>query len=95
MGFEEPTIVQKESIPFILNKKDLIVRSKTGSGKTGAFGMPITQRVNPQVKGVQALILSPTRELAVQVDKEMRMMAKATKVTTTAVYGQHNIQTEN
>ncbi|WZL80514.1 DEAD/DEAH box helicase [Vallitaleaceae bacterium 9-2] len=94
MGFEEPTIVQKESIPFILSKKDLIVRSKTGSGKTGAFGMPITQRVNPQVKDVQALILSPTRELAVQVDKEIRMMAKATKVSTTAVYGQHNIQTE-
>jgi superfamily II DNA/RNA helicase len=94
MGFEEPTIVQKESIPFILNKKDLIVRSKTGSGKTGAFGMPIIQNMNIDLKETQALILSPTRELAVQVDKEISLIGKSTKVISTAIYGQHNMQTE-
>ena len=94
MGFSEPTVVQKESIPFILNKKDLIVRSKTGSGKTGAFGIPIIQKINTELNQTQALILSPTRELAVQVDKEIRLMGKKTKVAATAVYGQHNMQSE-
>ncbi len=94
MGFIEPTTVQEKSIPLILEKKDVIVRSKTGSGKTGAFGVPIIQCIDAEKNKVQALILSPTRELAVQVDKEISLMARETQIKTMAVYGQHNIQKE-
>lgn len=94
MGFEEPTKVQHDSIPYILDKKDLIVMSKTGSGKTGAFGIPLLQGIDTEVKGAQALILTPTRELAVQVDGELNKMSKHLDFKTTAVYGQHNINTE-
>jgi len=94
MGFEEPTKVQYDSIPYILNGKDLIVMSKTGSGKTGAFGIPLLQGVDIEVKGAQALILTPTRELAVQVDEELNKMSKHLDFKTTALYGQHNMNTE-
>lgn len=94
MGFESPTEVQQKAIPYILNKTDLIVMSKTGSGKTGAFGIPIIQSVEPNPHGPQALILTPTRELAVQVDSDLKQMAKHSNVRTTAVYGQHNMNSE-
>lgn len=95
MGFTEPTVVQEKAIPHILAKEDLIVMSKTGSGKTGAFGIPIIQSVDPSnPHGPQALILTPTRELAVQVDSDLKQMAKHSHVKTTAVYGQHNINSE-
>jgi len=94
MGFTEPTEVQHEAIPYILNKKDLIVMAKTGSGKTGAFGIPLLQQIDLEVKGAQALILTPTRELAVQVDEELAKMADNLNYKTTALYGQHNINTE-
>lgn len=94
MGFTEPTMVQEESIPLGLDSKDLIVMSKTGSGKTAAFGLPIIEGVKNCEKGPNALILTPTRELAVQVDKEISDMAKYTTASTTAVYGQHNMAAE-
>ncbi len=94
MGFDVPTKVQEESIPHILKNQDLIVMSKTGSGKTGAFGIPIIQNIDKDEKKIQGLILTPTRELAVQVDKEMAKMSKYKDISTTAVYGQHNISTE-
>lgn len=94
MGFETPTDVQAEAIPQILNKKDLIVMSKTGSGKTGAFGIPILQSIEPDGNGPKALVMTPTRELAVQVDSEFQKMGKNLDIKTTAVYGQHNIRTE-
>jgi len=94
MGFETPTEVQSVVIPQILEKKDLIVMAKTGSGKTAAFGIPILQLIDSEVKGPQGLILTPTRELAVQVDSDIKLLSKHMKLTTTAVYGQHNINTE-
>lgn len=94
MGFTAPTEVQEKAIPHILNKEDLIVMSKTGSGKTGAFGIPIIQSVKANPKGPEALILTPTRELAVQVDSDLKLMAKHSSVKTTAVYGQHNMNSE-
>ncbi len=94
MGFVSPTEVQEKAIPHILNKTDLIVMSKTGSGKTGAFGIPIIQSVQPSPHGPQALILTPTRELAVQVDSDLKQMAKHSNVRTTAIYGQHNMNSE-
>lgn len=94
LGFVTPTKVQAESIPAILNGEDLIVMSKTGSGKTGAFGLPILNRIEGGGALPKALILAPTRELAVQVEKDIRAMSKHLKVKSTAIYGQHNMNTE-
>ncbi|MBF4693481.1 DEAD/DEAH box helicase [Fusibacter ferrireducens] len=94
MEFITPTDVQGKAIPRILNSEDLIVMSKTGSGKTGAFGIPVLQSVDNADQGPQALILTPTRELAVQVDNDLTRMSKYLKINTTAVYGQHNMDTE-
>lgn len=94
MGFEKPTEVQSKAIPHILNKEDLIVMSKTGSGKTAVFGVSMLQQIDPNASEPQGLILTPTRELAVQVNNELRKMAKHTRHKTTAVYGQHNMNVE-
>lgn len=94
MGFEAPTEVQKTAIPHALKQEDLIVRSKTGSGKTAVFGVSILQLTDPEAAGPQGLILTPTRELAVQVDSDLKLIAKHLGHKTTAVYGQHNMDTE-
>ncbi|MGI6421345.1 MAG: DEAD/DEAH box helicase [Syntrophomonadaceae bacterium] len=94
MGFETPTDVQTRAIPHALKQKDLVVRSKTGSGKTAVFGVSILQLTDPEATEPQGLILTPTRELAVQVDSDLKQMAKHLRHKTTAVYGQHSIDTE-
>lgn len=94
MGFQTPTEVQRRAIPTILGQKDVIVISKTGSGKTAAFGIPMLQLIDPTQAGPQGLILTPTRELAVQVDSDIIHMAKHLDHKTTAVYGQHNVNVE-
>ena len=94
MGFETPTEVQNKAIPHILNKEDLIVISKTGSGKTAVFGVPILQMTVPAAAGPQALILTPTRELAVQIDSDLKLISAHLEHKTMAVYGQHNMNTE-
>ncbi|HHU89699.1 MAG TPA: DEAD/DEAH box helicase [Clostridiaceae bacterium] len=94
MGYEKPTKVQSKSIPHILNKEDLIVKSKTGSGKTAVYGISMLQSIDSDCTAPQGLILVPTRELAVQVDNDLKLMAKYTSHKTTAVYGQHNINIE-
>ena len=95
MGFKKPTEVQKKSIPHALNNEDLIVRSKTGSGKTAVFGVSILQMIDhTSSHGPQGLILTPTRELAVQVDKDLKQISKYLPHRTTAVYGQHSITLE-
>ena len=94
MGFEVPTEVQSKAIPHILNQEDLIVMSKTGSGKTAVFGVPILQMTDSLAPGPQGLILTPTRELAVQVDSDLKQMSKHLQHKTTVVYGQHNMNVE-
>ncbi|QNU66011.1 DEAD/DEAH box helicase [Ruminiclostridium herbifermentans] len=94
MGFEAPTEVQKRAIPHILNKEDLIVMSKTGSGKTAVFGVPMLQLTDSKALEPQGLILTPTRELAVQIDNDIKHYSKYLSHRTTAVYGQHNINIE-
>lgn len=94
MGYELPTEVQLKAIPHILNKEDLIVMSKTGSGKTAVFGVSMLQMTNPDLPGPQGLVLTPTRELAVQVDSDFKEISKHLSHKTTAVYGQHNMNTE-
>lgn len=94
MEFQQPTEIQTKAIPHVLNGKDVIVASKTGSGKTAVFGVSVLQLTDPSDQGPQCLILEPTRELAVQVDNELKKMAKHVAHTSTAVYGQHNMNTE-
>lgn len=94
MGFEVPTEVQSKAIPHILNQEDLIVKSKTGSGKTAVFGISMLQMIDPGAAGPQGLILTPTRELAVQVDNDLKQMSKHLQHKTTSVYGQHSINVE-
>lgn len=94
MGFEKPTEVQSIAIPHVLDKKDLIVMAKTGSGKTAVFGVSMLQLTDPAATGPQGLILTPVRELAVQVDSDIKKMAAHLSHKTTAVYGQHSMNVE-
>ncbi len=76
MGFEYMTPIQAEAIPIMLEGKDLIGQAQTGTGKTAAFGIPLIQGVDPQDKSLQAIVLCPTRELAIQAAEEIRRFAK-------------------
>ncbi len=76
MGFEEATPIQSYSIPYMLEGKDVIGQAQTGTGKTAAFGIAALERVDPQNRGVQAVILCPTRELAIQVSEELKKLSK-------------------
>jgi len=77
MGFETPTPIQKESIPCLLtSRQDLISLAQTGTGKTAAFGLPIVQQIDPKIKHVQAIVLCPTRELCIQIAKDLIAFSK-------------------
>lgn len=76
MGFEEATPIQAKAIPIILSGCDVIGQAQTGTGKTAAFGIPVLQKVDPSLKKTQALILAPTRELAIQVSDELHHLSK-------------------
>ncbi|MGZ3689597.1 MAG: DEAD/DEAH box helicase, partial [Bdellovibrionota bacterium] len=76
LGFTEMTPVQAQSIPLLLAGKDVIGQSKTGSGKTAAFTLPILEKIDLRTRRVQALILCPTRELCTQVAREMRKLGR-------------------
>ena len=86
IGITEPTSIQEKAIPIIKSGKDLIGTSKTGSGKTAAFGVPILENLQPR-QGLQVLIMAPTRELAVQISKELSKFGKYLKVSIATVYG--------
>ncbi|MEE1925525.1 ATP-dependent RNA helicase DbpA [Pseudomonas sp. 148P] len=77
LGYSEMTPIQAQSLPVILKGQDLIAQAKTGSGKTAAFGIGLLNPINPRYFGCQALVLCPTRELADQVAKELRRLARA------------------
>ena len=96
LGFEQATPIQSESIPFLLSEEnDLIALAQTGTGKTAAFGLPIIQQIEIERKQTQAIILCPTRELCLQITKDLDTYAKYTKgLKITAVYGGANIQTQ-
>jgi len=86
-GYEAPTPVQEETIPLALAGKDLVVQSRTGTGKTAAFGIPIVEKVDPGHGAVQAVVLAPTRELAMQVAAEVAELGKDRGVKVESVYG--------
>ncbi len=71
MGFEEATPIQAQAIPVVMSGRDVIGQAQTGTGKTAAFGIPMLQKVDPSLKKTQVIVLSPTRELAIQVAEEL------------------------
>ena len=87
MGYEEMTPIQEESIPHILNGKDVLGLAETGSGKTSACGIPLVQRTNSSLNAIQVLILVPTRELALQYVQEIDTIARFTDIAPFAVFG--------
>lgn len=92
-GFEEPTPIQAKTIPFLLNSKsDLIGKAQTGTGKTAAFGIPLLQNLESSSKNVQALIMAPTRELAIQVTEELSSFCDDKKIKVIAIYGGQPIE---
>ena len=96
LGFTEPTPIQQEAIPYLISEeKDLIALAQTGTGKTAAFGLPIIEKIEIDRRLPQTIILCPTRELCLQITKDMDSYAKYTKgLKITAVYGGANIQTQ-
>ncbi len=87
MGFEEPSPIQAEAIPLLLEGRDLIGQAQTGTGKTAAFAIPALQRLRPELQRPQALVLTPTRELALQVAEEIGKIGRHLRVRELAVYG--------
>lgn len=87
MKYESPTEVQQKVIPLALERQDLVVKAQTGSGKTAAFGIPVTELIEWEENKPQVLILTPTRELAVQVREDMTNIGRFKRIKATAVYG--------
>src|SRR6267143_1585179 len=86
-GYEKPTPVQTAVFGSILAGKDMIVRSKTGTGKTAAFGIPLLERIPGGTRKASALVLCNTRELALQVSQELEALARHKNISVIAVYG--------
>jgi len=94
LGYKEPTLVQKRAIPVVLSKKDIFATAQTGTGKTAAFALPILQRLRKgtQEKGVRAVILSPTRELSIQIHDDIESYAKYMEIKTAILVGGKDLQ---
>ena len=94
LNYKKPMEVQEKVIPCILNKKDAIVKSKTGSGKTASFAIPICNEIIWEENQAQALILTPTRELAIQIQEDMVHIGLYKRLKTTALYGRTPYKTQ-
>lgn len=87
MGYVEPTPVQREAIPAMLAGQDVVGQAQTGTGKTAAFGVPLAERLDPERAEVQAIVLVPTRELAMQVAAELTRICAGSGLRVAAIYG--------
>jgi len=96
LGFEKPTPIQEKSIPQLLDSdQDLMALAQTGTGKTAAFGLPIIQKIDPSSKKTQALIIAPTRELALQITDDLKNFSKYIKgINIVTVYGGSSIENQ-
>ncbi len=92
MGFEEPSPIQVQAIPLLLAGRDVMGQAQTGTGKTAAFAIPALQRCDPDLPGPQVLVLTPTRELALQVAEEVGRLGSHTGLRETAIYGGQPIE---
>src|SRR5436190_17208652 len=86
-GFERPTPIQAQAIPVLLAGKDLVAQAQTGTGKTAAFALPMIQRLDPEAAHPQALVLCPTRELAMQVSEAIYALGQPRGLRVLPVYG--------
>lgn len=91
-GFEEATPIQEKTIPLVLQGKDVIGQAQTGTGKTAAFGLPILQNVDRKEHFIQALVIEPTRELAIQTQEELFRLGRDEKARVQVVYGGADIR---
>ncbi|KRM92960.1 DEAD/DEAH box helicase [Liquorilactobacillus cacaonum] len=91
-GFEEATPIQAETIPLVLKGKDVIGQAQTGTGKTAAFGLPILNQIDTKVNEIQAVIVSPTRELAIQTQEELYRLGRDERAKVQVVYGGADIR---
>lgn len=92
MGYTQPSTIQSQTIPLLLDGRDVIGQAQTGTGKTAAFGIPMIDQVDPTINKPQALILCPTRELAVQVEGEIVKLTKYKRgISSTCIYGGESI----
>lgn len=87
VGYEQPSPIQEQAIPVMLEGRDMIGQAQTGSGKTAAFGLPIVEHVDPSDRDVQALVLTPTRELCIQVTQALRTYGQRKGIDVVAVFG--------
>jgi ATP-dependent RNA helicase DeaD len=87
VGYESPSPIQEQAVPTLLEGRDMIGQAQTGSGKTAAFGLPMLEYVDPELDAIQALVLTPTRELCIQVTQAMRAFAEHLPVEVVAVFG--------
>ena len=93
MGFEEATPIQAKAIPLMMEGQDLIGQAQTGTGKTAAFGIPLLEKIYVRNKKLQAIVLCPTRELAIQVAEEIRNLAKYLHgIKVLPIYGGQSIE---
>lgn len=93
-GFEKPMLIQSQAIPLLMNGRDLIAEAKTGTGKTLAFAIPIIEKIDCNLRRVQALVLTPTRELAEQVAGEIKKIGYNKRARIAAVYGGKSINNQ-
>lgn len=91
LGYKNPTKVQNEVIPYVLEGRDLIVGSQTGSGKTASFGIPVCERIEVEIREPQALILTPTRELCVQVKEDISNIGRFKKIRCASIFGKQPV----
>lgn len=91
-GFETPSEIQSKSITLIASGRDIVAQSQSGTGKTGAFVIGVLQRVNENVEGCQAIILAPTRELAIQIHDVFQCLGQYAKITPVLCIGRYDIQ---
>src|SRR4030088_1651477 len=94
VGYEAPSPIQEQAIPPLLEGSDVIGQAQTGSGKTAAFGLPMIQYVDPTEREVQGLVLTPTRELCIQVTQALRAYGKRKGIDVVAVFGGAPIRTQ-
>src|ERR687889_2842287 len=86
VGYQSPSPIQEQAIPPLLEGRDVIGQAQTGTGKTAAFGLPLLESVDPTDDEVQALVLTPTRELCIQVTQALRAYGQKKGVNVTAVF---------
>lgn len=92
MGFEEPSPIQSKTIPLALEGHDVIGQAQTGTGKTAAFGIPMIENINESTRTIQGLVITPTRELCIQVSEELSRIGKFKRVKTLPIYGGQAIE---